>query len=208
MAARGRAVKDDGGGLVEKNEWGEIEWTEDAFEGGKDIEIFKNLPKYNINTPMVNGFITTPFSKAVQLGNVDNVKALLQTMEHDDTAKQLSLNPNEHATPPLYIAAAVNNSFEMIKCLVDAGSRVEQTNEEVSGMTPLRQALDATSCPLVYLTPEARRTKIKIIKYLLDNGADINHLRTDRAPINPNAKRWAESIRTGEDPDWQILRYW
>ena len=170
--------------------------------GGKSYKIFFEDRTLDCNqtnficpscNKVVSGFASTPFAVAVQSGNVDIISGILNRASKKQ--KQEALNP-KNVTPPLYIAAAGNNLL-MIEYLIESGSNVDQTNEQVSGMTPLKRALDIGigNGSYNHQNPAERKTKETIIKLLLKEGADINHKRTDRTPINEEGKRLAESLR-------------
>jgi ankyrin repeat protein len=108
---------------------------------------------------------------AVKLSKTEIVRLLL------DSGSNVNLVAYDHATP-LYLAVEAQNE-EMVSLLLSYGANVNQTGKYHK--TPLFCAVHHdTNCNYSekskhhYLAPEKKKTKISIIKLLLNHGAEPN----------------------------------
>ena len=156
------------------------------IEGGDDM--FRHLPlfvaSFNGNVEILSclldngadmnavsnteGHTITPLIAAVQSGNLESVKVLLKygaDIEGRGDFKYVSKDHPFHsvsfeACTPLFVAAAVNGSVDILSCLLDNGADMKAvSNTEGHTITPLIAAVQSGN--------------LESVKVLLKYGADV-----------------------------------
>ncbi|XP_044736862.1 putative ankyrin repeat protein RF_0381 [Chrysoperla carnea] len=145
-----------------------------AMELG-NLESVKILIKENcnLNFTVKNG--NTPLEWAINVGNFELFKLLV-----DGNASVTMRDPKcqwtllHHAVLAVYDDVTLN----MMQYLLLKGAEINATN--IYGETPLYLAVDGACCNYSYVSNKS----YKYVKFLLDNGAELNTLINEYKPVN------------------------
>ncbi len=141
-----------------------------AAEAGKPAAV-RMLVRHGANVNARNATETTPLFQAVKNDSSGDAEETVRVLLESKASPNLC---DENGRTPLHLAVEKEN-LEIVRLLVGAGADVNARSRD--GFTPLSGVTHGMVDPRRFYRPDRDPTKrAEILKYLVENGANVNQL--------------------------------